>query len=979
MLSPMAPVRIDPIVLRKDSWGLKSPRLLLSGIVCFRNTCLAIKLEATAYRRRVPDIGRKNTYIYGWIPITFWLDTPGQAMHTFARCWQSWGRAGQGDSSMKGAEGDGRLVTGGVRSGHASRLARAKGSNVLRAIRSWLGARTAVGANDDSPAPGVEDSSPMPPAGAPSFEPLEPRLLLDAHLSDLQPVLTCGIPCPEPTVYVDLDQQDDSIQTDLSLVFTIDNVTPCDETDLPASAPALTEDATAQVGREVVAQGAAPDSSAELEDDIVGPAVPDQQDIVSGQETQPIEIRGPPDLPGLRLVDPDISNWQGQIIYFDFDGEEGVTYDGTVTVGPFDVPAFQACGELAGQEQAIITEVLTELGQIFADSGVIFTTEWPATGIPYSTIYIGGGDSAFAQYGSFLGLAEQVDIGNADTEDNAFVFAHELAARPADWSEYVARLTQLIAHEAGHLLGYEHAVCGGSEGDSLARCAAVFYVDQSDPQANDSNAGAEALPLKTIDRALTLVQPGDHVYIKGSTNPDAPEAIYDRSNNDGLPIQRPGTAAGKIVIEAYPGHTVILQGNGTHNGISLDYASYHDIRGFVFRDFNKATEGFAAKTDILIENCEFTITHETGLRLRNITNLTLRDVNVHHCFEAGIYIINSSHVRLERVTSSFNDDLQGAAGDGDGFDTVEVDDFVGVDCTAEGNSEDGFDLISDGSLVNCVSRNNNVCGVKVWSSTESGYRLRKMTLTNCLVSENGETGIKVSLAAALDLFNSVVYGNGENDVAFRSTTIVATPVYSRIFNTIIAGSGSNGILVEGTAVNVVDASNNLYYQNASANSGLHSDTWSISGQDPLLVDPASGLFQLLSGSPAVDHGLIISGYHCSTAGDHPDQNLHQWYGSAPDIGAYEVALSPIVDLAVTGTGPDSISLVWTVPGDPLLMRKPTAYDIRYADTPLTDSNWATAVQVPNELTAGDFGQAQSFVITGLNGTSTLLHRHQDDR
>jgi PKD repeat protein len=676
-----------------------------------------------------------------------------------------------------------------------------------------------------------------------------------------------------------------------------------------------------------------------------------------------------PDLPELELVDPDPVPLAGQIIYLDFDGAADVTYDGPVTVGPFDVPAFQAPKTWAGQEETIIRQILAGLERLFAGSGVVFTLQRPSAGQSYSTIYIGGDNTAFAPYGSFLGLAERVDVGNTDAGDSAFVFAGKLAAGGG----YVARLTQLIAHEAGHLLGYQHTVCGDSEDDSLARCAAVFYVDQSDPQASDGNAGTEALPLKTIDRALTLVQPGDHVYIKGSTNPDAPEAIYDRSGRDGLPIQRPGTAANEIVVEAYPGHVVVLQGNGTRYGIPLDYASYYEIRGFLFRNFDRATEGTAVKTDILIENCEFTITHTTGLRLRNITNLTLRDVNVHHCFEAGIYIINSSHVRLERVISSFNDDLQGASGDGDGIDTVAVDDFVCVDCTAEGNSEDGFDLNSDGSLVNCVSRNNNVCGVKLWRRAEDSYKPRKMMLAGCVVSGHSEAGIKASEAAALDLFNSVVYGNGEEGVAFRSTTAVTTPVYSRILNTIVAGNGWNGIVAAGTTVNVVDASNNLYYRNGSANSGLHSDAASISGQDPLFVDPGSGLFQLQTGSVAIDHGVIIAGYHCTTAGAHPDQNLREWYGSAPDIGAYEVgavALSPITDLSVSGTTQNSVSLAWTVPGDPLLTQKPTAYEIRYANSPLTDTAWATAIQVPNQLTVGNIGQAQSFTITGLSAAST---------
>ena len=86
-----------------------------------------------------------------------------------------------------------------------------------------------------------------------------------------------------------------------------------------------------------------------------------------------------PELPGLELVDPDISSWESQIFYLDFDGAEDVIYDGPVTVGPLDIPAFSLEGtDLAGQENLVISEILTMLEQTFAGTGIIFTTEKPS-------------------------------------------------------------------------------------------------------------------------------------------------------------------------------------------------------------------------------------------------------------------------------------------------------------------------------------------------------------------------------------------------------------------------------------------------------------------------------------------------------------------------------------------------------------------------------------------------------------------------
>ncbi len=105
---------------------------------------------------------------------------------------------------------------------------------------------------------------------------------------------------------------------------------------------------------------------------------------------EPLEDRrmlsiGPyPDLPGLHLVDPHPDQFEGQIIYLDFDGAEDVTYNGPVVVEDIDIPAFEAPGELAGQEQEIIADVMTQLEQTFAGCGITFTTTLPAEGTEYS-------------------------------------------------------------------------------------------------------------------------------------------------------------------------------------------------------------------------------------------------------------------------------------------------------------------------------------------------------------------------------------------------------------------------------------------------------------------------------------------------------------------------------------------------------------------------------------------------------------------
>ena len=91
----------------------------------------------------------------------------------------------------------------------------------------------------------------------------------------------------------------------------------------------------------------------------------------------------------------------------------------------------------------------------------------------YSTIYVGGDTGAFSEYGTFIGLSEQVDVGNQDLTDNAFVFANNIFTDGLNAEQVGESLASYVAHEAGHLIGFEHAhtVLVGDASDVLAEVA----------------------------------------------------------------------------------------------------------------------------------------------------------------------------------------------------------------------------------------------------------------------------------------------------------------------------------------------------------------------------------------------------------------------------------------------------------------------------------------------------------------------------
>jgi FG-GAP repeat protein/pre-peptidase len=85
------------------------------------------------------------------------------------------------------------------------------------------------------------------------------------------------------------------------------------------------------------------------------------------------------------------------------------------------------------------------LNTTFAATGVYFTLTAPINE-KYPAVYVGGTDSAFAGYGSFLGISETIDSGNQNKTDEAFVFSDNINS--------TSTITETIAHEAGHLIGY---------------------------------------------------------------------------------------------------------------------------------------------------------------------------------------------------------------------------------------------------------------------------------------------------------------------------------------------------------------------------------------------------------------------------------------------------------------------------------------------------------------------------------------------
>jgi hypothetical protein len=130
----------------------------------------------------------------------------------------------------------------------------------------------------------------------------------------------------------------------------------------------------------------------------------------------------------------------------------------------------------------------------------------------------------------------------------------------------------------------------------------VYYVAKN---GSNSNAGTEAQPWLTIQKAASTLTAGDTVYVKAGTYR---EQVKPKNS---------GTAGNVITYAAYPGDTVIIDGTGVSSGsdghglVELTGVSYVTIDGFEVQNEDTAG-GIVGNGEchyIIVKNC---IVHDTA-------------------------------------------------------------------------------------------------------------------------------------------------------------------------------------------------------------------------------------------------------------------------------------------------------------------------------------------------------------------------------
>ena len=430
----------------------------------------------------------------------------------------------------------------------------------------------------------------------------------------------------------------------------------------------------------------------------------------------------------------------------------------------------------------------------------------------------------------------------------------------------------------------------------------VYYVATD---GDDLNPGTETQPFRTIKQGISVLEPGDTLYVKSGTYTE--EAI--RTFPSGTSWDNP------ITIMAYPGSTVTLKPDSGSDVLRFVRCHYIIIDKFVLDGSNVENNGIKITTEahhIRIQNSEVMRAPRQGILITTDGSINsdfnqFINLNVHHNgttdFDHGVYI-ESSHNLVDRSSIHHN------AGWG-----VHIYSGGCDDCAND----------------NIVSNN--------------------AIYDNAMIGDRGP-GIILSSGSGNLAYNNLVWGNnGGIQVALGASDV-------KVYNNVVYANDYNGIYIFSSSTNAV-VRNNIVFQNggtaiSDGGSGTIQDH-NLVDTDPLFVDAPAHDFHLQPASPAIDSGIALS--------EVPEDfdGVSRPIGGGYDIGAYEFPFSfRVTDLRVVAADPDTtnlaVTLRWTAPFDAL------TYTLRSSSAPLSAANWSEAPIVTELIPASPPGTIEWLTI-----------------
>ncbi len=355
----------------------------------------------------------------------------------------------------------------------------------------------------------------------------------------------------------------------------------------------------------------------------------------------------------------------------------------------------------------------------------------------------------------------------------------------------------------------------GAPGSTYTPPPATLYVATN---GNDSNSGrSESAPLRTLNKAASIVRPGDVVYIRGG--------VYPLETK----IRTSGTASEPIVWTSYPGEWAIFDGSGRNPGVDkdrfwIDGASHNIFANFEVRN--------GPRQGIYVIN---------GANDNLLTGIVTHGHN-----GSGIQNVSSSRNTFQYITTY------------DNFDRINSKNQPGEDADGIGISSGRDNVIS-----HVLAYDNADDGIDAWKST---YTLIEYTVVHSNGRGSHGNGNGIKAGGGIDNYTTVRHTIAYNNKAVGFTNNSGRHI-SFINNTSF-GNGNYAFLghTDVTFTNNLAIGGTLMVHS----SNQRSNSWNLNISDarPVSTDSAHPEFLALrSDSPAINAG-VPTGYEYS--GSAPD-------------------------------------------------------------------------------------------------------------
>ncbi|MBZ5591474.1 MAG: right-handed parallel beta-helix repeat-containing protein [Acidobacteriia bacterium] len=392
-----------------------------------------------------------------------------------------------------------------------------------------------------------------------------------------------------------------------------------------------------------------------------------------------------------------------------------------------------------------------------------------------------------------------------------------------------------------------------------------WYVS---PAGNDANACSQASPCRQITKTLTLVRPGDTIFVA--------DGNYNAFTVDSLN----GTATNPIVISAQGQNANIQPVSGVRDTIFVTFSSYIVLDGL--HSFS------AARAAVRIDNSP-NVTVQNGIFGNNATWGIFTDFSDHlliqnnECYgsqtQHGIYVSNSGDwpvVRRNRLHDNAGAGVQlnaDASQGGDGIITgAVIEDNVIYNNGSAGGSAINLDGVQNSTIRNNLLYNNHASGIAMFMIDGAQGPAGNLVYNNTInMATDGRWALRIdSTVGTNTVRDNILYNNNPSHGGIDYTNA-----------TDVAGTDSGYNIFGGGNWAVTPDDGNTFYTLAQWQVLSHEQHSLVATLSTLFVNPSANDYHLTAAAPAIDAGQTLPTVTADIDGNPRPA------GAASDIGCYE--------------------------------------------------------------------------------------------